>query len=112
MLIYLAEKNGFNTSDSYPLDIFKYEHDKTEFKKLKFLSTKLEENHVENDMLKLQNPVSSTGLRGQAEEFADEDTVETYFDIFLEDKLMPNYQEKEEVNIIGHFFKTVLNQVG
>ena len=87
LLIYLSEKNGFNTSESYTVDIFKFEHDKTEFKKLKFLSTKLEENYVEDDMLQLQQSISETGLRAQAEEFADEDTVETYFDIFLDDEV-------------------------
>ena len=82
-MIYLSEKNGFKTSDSYTVDIYLFEDDRNEYRKLKFLSTKLEDNFIENGILKLQEPISSTGVRGQAEEFADSDTAETYFDIFL-----------------------------
>jgi len=87
LLIYLSEKNGFKTSDSYTVDIYLFEDDRNEYRKLKFLSTKLEDNFIENGILKLQEPISSTGVRGQAEEFADSDTAETYFDIFLDDEV-------------------------
>tara|TARA_Y100001963_G_C6770909_1_gene444798 strand:+ start:348 stop:1334 length:987 start_codon:yes stop_codon:yes gene_type:complete len=84
VLIYLSEKNGFRTHDSYTIDAFIYEDNKQEYRKLKFLSRIFDDNKIENDLLKLEEMRSATGLRGEPSEFSDADTVENYFHFFVD----------------------------
>ena len=84
LLIYLSEKNGFNTSDGYTVDVFLYEEDKQEYRSIQFLNRNQEENKIENDLLVLRDEGSDDGVLEQPEEFADENTVETYFDILVD----------------------------
>jgi len=87
MLVYLSEKNGFNSSEGYTVDAFIYEDDKQEFRKLKFLSRTIDENEIKNDILSLRSPGSDDGIFEQPEEFIDEDTVENYFDFLVDDEV-------------------------
>jgi hypothetical protein len=87
MLIYLSEKNGFNTSDNYTMDVFLYEEDKAEYKKLKFLSRDIDENEIKNDILRLRTPGSEDGIFEQPEESVDADTVEQYFDLMIDSEV-------------------------
>jgi len=85
LLVYLSEVNGFQTHDSFTVDVFMYEDDKSEFKKLKFLSDKITNDTIENDILKLDKSGVDSDPTDQAEEFIDDDTVEAYFDVVLDD---------------------------
>lgn len=84
ILIYLSEKNGFSTSDGYTIDAYIYEEDKQEYRSLKFLTRDLEENKIENDLLVLRQAGSDFGALEQPEEYSGDDTVETYFDFYID----------------------------
>jgi hypothetical protein len=85
LLVYLSEVNGFNTHDSYTMDVFMFEEDKREYKKLEFLSNKASEDYIENDLLKPNRSGADSEILDQPEAFATEKTVDYYFDLSLDD---------------------------
>lgn len=83
LLIYLSEKNGFNTHDSFTAEVFLYDPDKTNYRKLDFITRTYDDNELENDILK-PSATEGQGIRDQILDYITDDVVENYFEFMVD----------------------------
>ena len=75
LLFYLLEKNGFVNSDAFEVEVFLYEEDEKDLKKLQFLK---QGSMVENDLLIEQQ---------YSDQMPTQDNVEYYMDLLLDSEI-------------------------
>tara|TARA_R110001583_G_scaffold24951_5_gene90760 strand:+ start:235 stop:1161 length:927 start_codon:yes stop_codon:yes gene_type:complete len=74
LLLYLLEKNGFSYKDSLSVEVFKYDYDEVNFRKISFTSLP---NKIENDIL-----LDESEVEGEEFQIIDnENLVANYFRI-------------------------------
>tara|TARA_R100000152_G_C6751051_1_gene174715 strand:- start:183 stop:1094 length:912 start_codon:yes stop_codon:yes gene_type:complete len=75
LVFYLTERNGFVNTDAYEVEVFMYEEDESDLKKLNFLK---KEDNVKNDLLHIpkEQIIETTP-----------DNVEYYFEFLLDSEI-------------------------
>ena len=77
-IAHILEKNGFSYKDSLKLEVFLYEQDQASLKKLQFIHRR---KQVQGDILQDSDFLSEPNT------VVDEDTVEYYFDTFVDNEI-------------------------